>query len=668
MLLPPETDNPRNSEGDFVKLSDGQIFFVYTHFTGTSSSDHATANLSGRFSSDGGLTWTEEDTLVVSNEGNMNVMSPSLLRLEDNSIAMFYLRKNSLADCRPMMRISTDEAQTWSDPIACIPDEEADYYVLNNDRVVQLESGRLIVPVAQHEYNPANGTTNDWAGVIKNYYSDDSGLTWQASTTSLLTTTPEGQRVTTQEPGVIELLDGRLMLFARTNMGSQYVGYSSDGGDTWSDLQPSSMISPRSPATIERIPGTDTLLLAWNDHEDIDPSLEDYRTPYTVAISNDEGLTWEKAKNLYDDPYGWYCYTGMQFEGDYVLLSHSAGDRRTGGLNVSQITRVSLDWIINGEPIVPGPPAAQMASSDFAYKYEMDVSPGDVSQVDLDGNGSPDWTIVGEGIVTPSGTGTLTIDSNGEVYAYLESGISDTNHLWPNEGFNVADGFTLEISLKLGENSGLFGFNAAPADSTEFPYFTIATGGQGWGPDHTLLGDESTTYDNTDDFHVFRLVRNADTDGGKWFVWRDGELLTPGGVNSLYSVERNALYLGDISTASDVSAEVDYLRFTQGAYAPAIPGDANGDGKVDGSDVTILVGQLASRRRKSQTRKRSPGRWATSMAMAKIDGSDVTILAGNWQYGVETAATSVPEPSVLMLLGMAALFLVFRKFTNRFLF
>ena len=517
--------------------------------------------------------------------------------------------------------------------------------VLSNSKV-----GRLVIPVAQHEYNPTNGT-NDWAGVIKNYYSDDSGQTWQCSTTSLLTTTADGQRVTTQEPGVVELSDGRLMLFARTNMGSQYISYSSDGGDTWSDMQPSSIISPKSPATIERIPGTDTLLLAWNDHEDIDPSLEDYRTPYTVAISNDEGLTWEKAKNLYDDPYGWYCYTGMQFEGDYVLLSHSAGDRRTGGLNTSQITRVSLDWIINGEPVVPGPPSTQMSSSDFVYKYEMNVSPGDVNQIDLDGNGSPDWTIVGEGIVAPSGNGTLTIDSNGEVYAYLESGISDTNHLWPNEGFNVADGFTLEISLKLGENSGLFGFNAAAADSSEFPYFTIATDGQGWGPDHTLLGDENATYDNTDDFHVFRLVRNADADGGKWFVWRDGELLTPGGVNSLYSVERNALYLGDISTASDVSAEVDYLRFTQGAYAPMIPGDANGDGKVDGSDVTILASNW-------QAGVGNPDPDTITWAMGdfngdgQVGGSDVTILAGNWQYGVEITATSVPEPSILVLLGV----------------
>ncbi|MEA3402839.1 MAG: hypothetical protein U9R79_16485, partial [Armatimonadota bacterium] len=29
-LLPPGEDNPRNSEGDFVTLEDGQIMFVYT--------------------------------------------------------------------------------------------------------------------------------------------------------------------------------------------------------------------------------------------------------------------------------------------------------------------------------------------------------------------------------------------------------------------------------------------------------------------------------------------------------------------------------------------------------------------------------------------------------------------------------------------------------------
>ncbi|NQT53667.1 exo-alpha-sialidase, partial [bacterium] len=77
-LLPPGKGNPRNSEGDFVQLKDGRLLFVYTHFTG-GGSDHARAHLAGRFSADGGRTWTADDVVVVPNEGTMNVMSASLL-------------------------------------------------------------------------------------------------------------------------------------------------------------------------------------------------------------------------------------------------------------------------------------------------------------------------------------------------------------------------------------------------------------------------------------------------------------------------------------------------------------------------------------------------------------------------------------------------------------
>ena len=103
--------NPRNSEGDFIKLKDGRILFVYTHFTGNSGVDHASAHLAGRFSDDGGKTWTKEDTLILPNEAKMNVMSVSLLRLQDGRIALFYCRKNSFWDCLPIMRTSEDEAK-----------------------------------------------------------------------------------------------------------------------------------------------------------------------------------------------------------------------------------------------------------------------------------------------------------------------------------------------------------------------------------------------------------------------------------------------------------------------------------------------------------------------------------------------------------------------------
>ena len=115
LRLEPKEGNPRNSEGDFIQLKDGSILFVYTHFT-SGSGDHASAHLAGRFSYDQGKTWTNEDVSILENEGGMNVMSVSLLRLQNGEIALFYLRKNSETDCIPFMRISSDEAKTWSEP------------------------------------------------------------------------------------------------------------------------------------------------------------------------------------------------------------------------------------------------------------------------------------------------------------------------------------------------------------------------------------------------------------------------------------------------------------------------------------------------------------------------------------------------------------------------
>ena len=38
--------NPRNSEGSFVKLSDGTLYFAYSRYCGSSASDHAAARQS----------------------------------------------------------------------------------------------------------------------------------------------------------------------------------------------------------------------------------------------------------------------------------------------------------------------------------------------------------------------------------------------------------------------------------------------------------------------------------------------------------------------------------------------------------------------------------------------------------------------------------------------
>lgn len=336
LQLVPSDLNPRNSEGDFIPLNDGRILFIYSHFTG-GDGDHASAVLAGRYSDDQGLTWSDKDIILFSNESGLNLMSVSLLRLFSGDIALFYLRKNSLSDCKPVLRISKDEAKTWGEEIDCIHDKVG-YFVLNNDRVIQLKNGRIIVPVSQHA---APGMEWSATGRIRIYYSDDGGSSWKAGKE---VANPDG--VMLQEPGVVVLKDGKILMFIRNNSGFQYIAYSSDQGESWTPAEPSTIKSPLSPASIERIPATGDLLMVWNNNGGENKAIAGKRTPFNTGISKDEGKTWQGIRTLADDPDGWYCYTAIDFAGKHVLLGHCAGNNKVkSGLATTHISRVSLDWI-----------------------------------------------------------------------------------------------------------------------------------------------------------------------------------------------------------------------------------------------------------------------------------------------------------------------------------
>lgn len=338
--LPVSEGNSRNSEGGFVTLKNGDILYIYTRF-GAKGNDHASAELCSRISHDGGRTWSDTDQVVVKNYARMNVMSVSLLRLQDGRIAFFYLEKNAETDCRPVVRFSSDEAATWTEPTHIIPDREAGYYVVNNDRVIQLPSGRILVPICLH--NRPSWDKFDRQGAIGTCYSDDGGATWKFPRELRQGIASNGQRFTVQEPGVVALKDGRVLMFIRTNMGELYRAFSKDGGESWSAPEPMGLASPVSPASIERLPGSDLLVLVWNDHTAIPLAERQKRTPLSVAVSRDEGAHWSKALVIEPDPKGWYCYTAMEFTPDALLLGYIAGNQKTGLLSTSLIRRIPLE-------------------------------------------------------------------------------------------------------------------------------------------------------------------------------------------------------------------------------------------------------------------------------------------------------------------------------------
>ena len=141
---------------------------------------------------------------------------------------------------------------------------------------------------------------------------------------------------------MVELKDGRLMMYMRTNAGSQYICHSQDGGETWSKAGPSALASPLSPATIKRIPWTGELVCVWNDHSGAHPYPAGRRTPLCLALSQDEGKTWGRSQILEDNPDGSYCYTALTFLDGRMLLAYCAGDKTVGGLNRLKVCRVRL--------------------------------------------------------------------------------------------------------------------------------------------------------------------------------------------------------------------------------------------------------------------------------------------------------------------------------------
>ncbi|MDB5295515.1 MAG: Sialidase [Phycisphaerales bacterium] len=345
LVLDPGPDNPRNSEGDFVRLKTGRLLFVYTKFTG-GSDDHSSAVLAARHSDDGGQTWSAADDVLVRQLGKQNVMSVSLLRLADGRIAMFYLVKNSAADCRPFVQFSSDEAATWTGPKPCTADPV--YVVLNNNRAVQLAggkfAGRIVLPVARH--GRGGDKPGFHRGVATCYLSDDGGATFRKADSDL--EAPPESRSGLQEPLVVERRDGSLLMLCRTDRGSQFRSTSTDGGNTWTPAEPTDLASPLSPASVARIPKTGDLLMAWNDHSGASgPAPKGKRTPLTVAVSKDDGKTWPTRKTVYADPAGWYCYTAITFAGDRVLLGHCAGTYTGGatGLTRTVVTAFDVDWL-----------------------------------------------------------------------------------------------------------------------------------------------------------------------------------------------------------------------------------------------------------------------------------------------------------------------------------
>ncbi len=214
----------------------------------------------------------------------------------------------------------------------------------------------------------------------------------------------------------------------------------------------------------------------------------------------------------------------------------------------------------------------RLDSSQFDYKYEMLERP---DQQDLDGGGAVDFTGAGTWLTlgTGSDVGTIAMTISGSQNINSAAQAGSAGDIWQSMGATVAadggTGYTIETRLKVSESTGTKGalvLNASTGDSSVNSWLIFRPNAVYWGHSSPTL---VTNLDATA-WHDYRIVREHGTTVHSVYV--DGILVAENLPNGI-SASINRLLLGGANADYAGKAQVAYLRFHAGEYAPLDPND-----------------------------------------------------------------------------------------------
>lgn len=642
-ILYHHSDDPaaiyRWSEGSILDLDGaGEMMMLVTAF-GYGGHDDSEASILEARSSNYGLTWTPEQDLALFQEniGQSNIQSPSLLRLDENELLCFFMVKDeALLDMHTWMKRSTDNGATWDAPQA-LPYTDygglyanKDYGGLSSDRAYRTSSGRIILPswVSTDRLSSTHAFC---------HYSDDGGTSWNQTD---LITTPAGSsgRPTdpaAEEPMIVELGSGQLMMFMRTYLKSIYVSYSDDDGTTWSTPQSSNIPSPGAMPTLKRMPNDDLLLIwNWAETEDIDGPWP--RNHVSAAVSTDNGHTFSSLRHLdgSDEFSGKMTMANVSFADGNAIVTYSKSMSMANAYNWCQQV-MPLEWFYEGDTSVaytlPAPPLRGDANGDgFVGGDDLDIIRANWGQsaapwaitYDRYWNASfvpeehdPSWEFRGEteyrqwvrtgpeaylNLDTPATYGDKT-----QPGAYHDYTINNR----PDE-FDASQPLTVDFKVRINgksdppdQNDPVNSLAVYSPDGEGGCLAYILWLGEGYAAGYSL---------DTSVWHDYRLVIDP---GENASLFIDGETtpvaqLAP---NLIDTLDWNGIRWGDISDSRAGNADWQFVGWAAGLWTPEIlAGDLDGDGFVGGDDLDLV--------------------------------------RANWGRGTPPTPNSIPEPASLLLM------------------
>lgn len=352
----PTINNGRNSEGAFIRMDNGAIAFVYSKFVAGRGYDDEQSDIAVCFSFDEGETFTKERVIISAKEScAQNLMSVSLLKMQDGSIGVFYIKKITALNSTYCLRRTRDFID-FSKEITCLPCDK--YYVVSNDRVRRLSNGDIIIPANYYLLelkNPSLGVMHyknvkSHGGIAQFFISKDDGESWVKLSNDIYSPI-EDSKTGLQETGIEQLENGTLYAYFRTDQGCQFQSISLDGGISWSVPKPSRFTSPTSPMNTKRLKNgkfiivyNPTPLMAGRS-EDVDGAWTGGRNPLVLRFADGNMKSLSDIKQIENDKKRGFCYSAIFETKDGVLLAYCAG----GGADYSTLNRLRIRKIYASE-------------------------------------------------------------------------------------------------------------------------------------------------------------------------------------------------------------------------------------------------------------------------------------------------------------------------------
>ena len=243
-----------------------------------------------QYSDDGGETWnrlfvldTWENQVAGSSKQDVCFESELQVDEETNTLYVSYvLRKNIndgiTLDCQTwMFTISNPDSEIMTEEALQLSEHWNTGFGHSRNIFIILKNGNFMLVPTATEHSEVNHA----------YISEDKGKTWEPTGSIYIP-----QAVNFDEPIVVEKLDGSIWVTFRNTTGYVCESYSYDGGKTWTIGRQTDIKNPASRFTITRL-ASGKLMMVYSDQSS-------YRIGMMVAISEDDGATWENKICLYD--------------------------------------------------------------------------------------------------------------------------------------------------------------------------------------------------------------------------------------------------------------------------------------------------------------------------------------------------------------------------------